>query len=328
VDRIGLTDLAGPKIDRSVQEAIRCQAGVVPLKSVGRDERRFGSLTPPTRCVLKATIPVSDPESNLTMTIPDPPEEDWTDPERLSQISTMWTVLAQAGELDSDQAREAQLQILKRYSAAIHRYLAVSLRDPDAADELFQEFTVRFLRGDFRRADPTRGKFRHLLKAALSNLMIDYHRRKARRVARPLEEAPEPQTLDPSSLATDAEFLAIWRADLMNKAWEALADHDRRKGRHLHLVLRYRADHPQQRSAELAQGLSAKLGRPVTPEWVRKQVFLARQKFTDFLVDEVARSLDDPNHDFDALERELIDLKLAEHCRDALERRRRAHSNE
>jgi hypothetical protein len=57
----------------------------------------------------------------------------------------------------------------------------------------------------------------------------------------------------------------------------------------------------------------------VTAEWVRKRLFLAREKFTDLLLDEVARSLGDPSAD--EVEQELIDLGLFDYCRAALERR-------
>src|SRR5262249_42324166 len=55
--------------------------------------------------------------------------------------------------------------------------LRAMVRDDDAAEELTQEFAVRFLRGDFRQADPSRGRFRDLLKRALRHLAIDYWRR-------------------------------------------------------------------------------------------------------------------------------------------------------
>src|SRR3712207_7176976 len=49
-------------------------------------------------------------------------------------------------------------------------------RSEAAAEELLQEFAVRFLRGDFRRADPQRGRFRDYVKTALIHLVIDHQR--------------------------------------------------------------------------------------------------------------------------------------------------------
>src|SRR5437879_1637637 len=96
---------------------------------------------------------------------------------RLSHISTLWTLVEQAHRGPADAIGPAQRLLLERYAAVVHRYLGGALRDADAADELFQEFCLRFLRGDFRRADPQRGRFRDFLRTALVNLVVDYHRR-------------------------------------------------------------------------------------------------------------------------------------------------------
>ena len=63
--------------------------------------------------------------------------------------------------------------LVLRYGGAVHRYLLASLRDVDAADELAQEFALRFLRGDFKNADPGKGRFRDFLKRAVYRLMVD-----------------------------------------------------------------------------------------------------------------------------------------------------------
>ena len=67
----------------------------------------------------------------------------------LTQISTLWGALSQ-----SDAASLGAL--LQRYSGAVYRYLLGAVRDEDVAQELTQELALRFLRGDFHRADPQR----------------------------------------------------------------------------------------------------------------------------------------------------------------------------
>jgi hypothetical protein len=69
----------------------------------------------------------------------------------------------------------------------------------------------------------------------------------------------------------------------------------------------------------MAERLTSSLGRPVSAVWVRKKLVLAREKFTDALLEAVAQSLAEPTHE--ALEQELIDLGLVDHCRAALARR-------
>src|SRR5262245_6756508 len=90
-------------------------------------------------------------------------------PDRLSQISTMWTALRRAHEGDADEERRLLAGLIERYQGAAYRYLTAATGDPDVAAELFQEFAVRFLRGDFRRASPDRGRFHDYLRTHLIN---------------------------------------------------------------------------------------------------------------------------------------------------------------
>lgn len=242
--------------------------------------------------------------------------------QHLSQISTAWTAVLEAHFGEGDAVGEAQQRLLQRYSAAVYRYLLAAVRDPDAADELFQEFALRLVRGDFKRVDPLRGRFRHFLKTSLYHLIVDHQRRQQRR-ARPLSaDSAEPAAEAPSEADSDREFQTIWRAELMARTWEALARHDRATGQHLYTVLRFRTDHPEVRSPQMAEQLAPEVGKPLTAEWVRKRLFHAREKFTDLLLEEVAQSLANPA--VDRLEEELIDLGLLDYCRAALERRRKS----
>lgn len=243
--------------------------------------------------------------------------------QHLSQILTTWTLFHQAHDGDADAAAEAQRRLLLRYGTPAYRYLLAAVRDEEAAEELFQEFALRFVRGDFHRADPGRGRFRQFLKTALINLVHDHRRKATRRGPVPLADAG----LDPADSSEpepggeeDERFVALWRAELLDRAWKSLADFETRSGQLLHTVLRDRTDHPDDKAPEIAVRLSAHLGREVSPEWVRKRLFLAREKFTDLIVEEVAASLESPTPE--AIEDELIELGLLDRCRAALDRRR------
>ena len=85
-------------------------------------------------------------------------------------------------------------------------------------------------------------------------------------------------------------------------------------------MLRYRVDHPDLRSPELAAGLSEKLGKPINAGAVRVLLHRARDAFAELLLDEVIESLADES--LDEAEEELIELDLLEYCRPALDRRR------
>lgn len=238
--------------------------------------------------------------------------------QRLSQISTAWTMLGQAHEGTPEEMKAARRQLMQRYGAPIYRYLRASVRDTDAADELYQEFALRFVRGDFKRASPDRGRFRNFLKTALYHLIVDHQRRQKRQPVPLSPDSPEPG-VDAEQVATsDAEFLSAWRAKLLARAWDALAGFEQETGQPLYTVLRFRADQPDLQAPQMAEQLAARLGKPVTPEWVRKRLHLARAKFADYLLDEVRQTLEEPTEE--ALEQELVDLGLLEYCRSALGR--------
>jgi RNA polymerase sigma-70 factor (ECF subfamily) len=239
---------------------------------------------------------------------------------RLSHITTLWTLVHQAHTDVKAASRSAQEQLLQRYSGAVYRYLLASVRDPHTADELFQDFSLRFLRGDFRRADPGRGRFRDLVKTALCHLIIDHQRRQKSRRAAALEQLPEPAVSDPSTLASDRQFLDSWREALLDRAWSALAAAEQETGQPFFTVLRFRAEHPGLPSPRMAEQLAASMGRSWSAEGLRQVLHRARTRFAEVLLNEVSASLD--NADREAVERELDDLGLLTYCRSALAKRR------
>jgi RNA polymerase sigma-70 factor (ECF subfamily) len=225
-------------------------------------------------------------------------------------------VLFEAHGASAEVARAAQERLLERYGPAVRRYLLAAVRDPHTADDLFGEFTLRLVRGDFRQARPELGQFRKLLKVALYRMVIDHQRRQSQRPL-PLEVEP---AADPPEPFTDSDglFQAEWRAQLFNAAWAALQAAENRTGRPLYTLLRYRTDHPDVRSAEMAARLAERLGPDAEANWVRRRLFDARQQFTDALVAEVARTLVPPSPE--RVAQELTELELLDYCRAALAR--------
>jgi RNA polymerase sigma-70 factor (ECF subfamily) len=237
----------------------------------------------------------------------------------LSRIETRWTLVFQAHGDAGSAVTAARAQLMSRYGGAVHRYLLASLRDADAADDLAQEFALRFLRGDFRNADPGRGRFRDFVKRAVYNLMVDFHRARQAR-PRPLDgDIPEAAGPSPSLTDHDSRFLESWRRELMAKAWAVLDQVQARTGQPFADVLRARVQQPDLRSPRLADQLSARLGKPVSPGWIRQNLHRARDLFVESLVREVERTLEDPSPE--RLEEELEELGLLEQCRPALKKR-------
>jgi hypothetical protein len=153
------------------------------------------------------------------------------------------------------------------------------------------------------------------------HLVVDDQRRRAKSPGPLPGEVAEPADRESPLAEADRRFTALWRLELLEGTWRALERFEQQSGQPLHRVLRLRADEPALSAPQMAERLSAELGRPLTAEWVHKRLHLARQKFTDLLLEDVAQALEDPTAD--ALEEELRDLDLLERCRSALERRRR-----
>lgn len=236
---------------------------------------------------------------------------------RLSRIQTMWTQVRDAHGQAGAQARAAQTAILQRYEGAIKRYLMAALRDRDQADEVFQDFSMQFIEGRLRGADPTRGQFRRYLKTVLFHLVADHRRRQAR-LPRVLDaDTPEPGVWD-AAPGEDEAFVQSWREDLLARTWERLADHERTTGQPFHSALRLRATLPNEvRSQDLAAKLSEQLGKPFTAANVRQIIHRARTRFAELLVEEVRESLHDPSDE--TLLDELTDLQIYKYCKPALE---------
>src|SRR5262249_51717765 len=129
----------------------------------------------------------------------------------ISQIETLWPMLRQAHGGSPAQINAAQEVILKRYRPAVYRYLLACVGDADAADELAQEFALRFVRGDFRNANPERGRFRDLLKSALYHLVIDHHKKKKKNLPG-LSAGPEPAAPGAFPPASDRRLIPGARA--------------------------------------------------------------------------------------------------------------------
>jgi RNA polymerase sigma factor (sigma-70 family) len=239
--------------------------------------------------------------------------------DRLSRIQTLWSKLLEPAEGDAHADRQRQ-ELLLRYYGAAFRYLLGIVREPNIAEELVQDFAVRFMRGDYRQADQQRGRFRDFLKTALRNQARDYWRK--RQLARERQpgsvSAFEPPA--PTEPESDAQFVADWRNELLAKTWEALEKYEQSFGKPFCTVLRLKTQNPALRSPELAERLGRNLQKTISADSVRQTLHRAREAFADLLLDEVERSLAD--RDLARLEEELIELELMEYCRLALERRK------
>lgn len=240
---------------------------------------------------------------------------------QLNQIATLWTRVRQAHGDDGEDGRQARHLLLTRYQGAIRRYLLGALRNPDAAEELSQDFAYRFLTGGLKGADRERGRFRDFVKGVLFHLVADYHQKRKRDPGQLSSGSFEPGADCSVAAEREEAFRMSWRDDLLTRTWAALERAEQEHHQPFYTVLRFRAEHPKLSSTEMAEKLSVLLGKPLNAPGVRKTLERARDRFGDLLLDEIADATANPSRA--ALEEELSELGLLEHCRDALDRRGR-----
>ena len=186
---------------------------------------------------------------------------------------------------------------------------------------MFQEFALKFVRGDFENAHPDKGRFRHFVKTVIYRLVIDYQRRQKRnRQNQDLAEVAPDEILSPTE-QMETDFIQSWRSELLAHAWAALQAEEERTGKPYHTVLRLRADNPELRSPDIAAALTSRLGREIRPGNARVLVHRSRELFAQQLLDLVEDSLRDDSDD--ELENELITLDLLAYCRPVLETRKK-----
>src|SRR5215218_6120967 len=225
--------------------------------------------------------------------------------QHLSQIATQWSVLYQAHKGDQPEAARARQLLMQRYCGAVYRYLLRAVRDPAVAEDLTQEFALRFVQGRFGHADPAQGRFRNYVKGALFRLVQDHHRSQGKEPRAVSLDADAP-VADPHDEAAERDFRESWRQELLSRAWDALNAVQAESGQPYHDVLRLRADQPELSSTEMAETLSARLGRAISPANLRQLLHRARERFAELLLDEVCQSLEGAS--IEQVEEELAEL--------------------
>lgn len=230
----------------------------------------------------------------------------------LSQLSTRWSLVRRVHAADAATRRMALAELLAIYEPAIRGYLGRMVRDPHAADELYQEFAVRLCRGDFHAADPQRGQFRALVAAAVRNLTRDHF---SRRPTGCLSDGVVPAVADPPP-ELEEEFLTLYRQRLFGEALDLLAVDRHPQARVWAAALRLAFADPDAPDAVLADRLAAEAG-PLSPAQFRKRLWEARRAYTRYLVHAVAETLSDPTAA--ALADELLVLGVLAPCRAAVD---------
>ena len=200
----------------------------------------------------------------------------------LEHISTQWSQLG-----------DANVFVL-RYTSAIENYLRRILTTDDEVQEVLQAFLVRVLERGFEHADPDKGRFRHYLSRSVRNAARTYQRSRSRSKSHQsiCEEPSE------SSEPLDAIWQKEWHECIMNRAMQRLRHREQTSDGNLgHSALQLHLASPSEDSRALANQLSEKVGREVSSAVFRKQLSRARKSLAEFLVQEVAETVDSTSKD-------------------------------
>ena len=237
--------------------------------------------------------------------------------DRLDEIPTQWSLLRLAHRDSFVTSGAARNALVLRYNRAIRAYIGAMVRDPNDADELSQEVVMRLARGDFARATPDRGRFRDLLKVAVRNMVKSHWSREGTR-ARKRESVPDWNNVaETDDAEREQEWLSTWRQAVLDLAWQGLERFQKEHRENIsYTLLRLRADAPDASIGELLDQLTKATGAKLKEPALRQQLRRARLRFAELLLDELARSLDDPTPE--RIEEELVALELLDYIGDFL----------
>jgi len=230
---------------------------------------------------------------------------------KLSEIETSWTELglAHSDDLESEASQQARQVLLHRNATPVYQYLLACVRDENVAEDLAQDFAIRFLKGRFENADQDRGRFRDFVKRCLSNLATDHFRRKKK-------EQKDLRSVVPEAISTsekDEGLRDIWRQEVLNQTWDALRNSDDSSDQIYLTVLQMKAEHPQASAAELAVMIQEALGKSeLSEDWVRQNLHRARKRFGRSLRNEISQTLG--HRQEEAVDEELAELQLLQYC--------------
>ncbi len=237
---------------------------------------------------------------------------------RIDAIPTRWSLVLHLDAANKPETvAELRRLLVLRYASAVRRYVGAMVQDRDDADELAQDVIMRLMRGDFAGADPSKGRFRDLLKTAIRNMVRNHWDRSARRKT---TELNLDIVLD-SNAATeqDRDWTSAWQRSVLDHTWARMQAEDQQlaasgKASAATKLLRLRTGHPDASSEEIAAMLSEQLGTTIKPDNCRQMLRRARMRFAEHLVDEVRSGLDDESDE--RLQEELSALNLLDWVRD------------
>lgn len=217
--------------------------------------------------------------------------------------STHWSLINKAGSPGSPGARAALAELCSAYWYPIYAFIRRKGNGPDQALDLTQDYFAHLLekgtleKGTIASADPSKGRFRALLRTDCKHFLIDRFRRTTARSGRlptvsidghGAENRYRFESAD--ALTPDRLFDRAWALTLLDRVLDLLAREYDAKGHselfgHLKIIL------TEGKGAVAAATLAAQLGMS------KPAVYMAarrlRERYREILQEQLAATLDD-----------------------------------
>jgi DNA-directed RNA polymerase specialized sigma24 family protein len=158
-----------------------------------------------------------------------------TEPQTTRELANLlcetdWSLIGMAGDADNASSRAMEL-ISRRYWPVVYGYARASGCDGHEASDITQGFMCDVVLGGklLSTADPARGRFRSLLRAAVRNYVVSQHRKRHGRGARSsagdsVRSVDQPAACS-GELAPEAMFDAQWAAALIGRVLQDVRRH-------------------------------------------------------------------------------------------------------
>jgi DNA-directed RNA polymerase specialized sigma24 family protein len=228
--------------------------------------------------------------------------------------TTCWSLVAAARGAVSPQAHEALAALCSSYWYPLYVYIRRQGFAADEAEDLTQEFFARLLEKDFLAdVDRAKGRFRSFLLAACSHFLANQRDRagawkrggKCQIVSLDFAVAEARYGKEPSHLATPEKlFERRWGLTLLDRVLGQLRDDYAGKGKG-QLFDRLRLCLLGEKDTLSYARVSPELG--MTQGALRVAAHRLRQQFRELLREEIARTVENPDH----IEEEIRDLFTA-----------------
>ena len=215
--------------------------------------------------------------------------------------TTHWSVVLAAGQSDSAPGQHALETLCRAYWYPIYVYVRRKGHGPDDAEDLTQEFFVRFLAGNYLASvDRERAKFRSYLLGALNHFLADAWDH-AHRVKRGGGQANQPfdvrsgesrYTLEPvAELTPDRLFDRGWALTVLDQVISRLRQEYEQSGKSP-LFDKLSAFLPGDAEPDSYGELARELG--MTEGAVRVAVHRLRRRYGELFSAEVAHTVSSP----------------------------------